>query len=83
MTDLKSLLTKEKNIMLGTKGTMRNIKMGKTKKVFLASDCLESTKKDIIKYAKLAGAEVEQLDMPSSEIGMICKKPFSISVLSY
>lgn len=83
MTDVKAVVAKEKGIVFGTEKTLKNIKAGKTKKVLIASDCLSDTKETLMRYAKIARAEVEQLKIPSEEIGMICKKPFPISVLSY
>jgi large subunit ribosomal protein L30e len=82
MNDLKKAL-KEGKLVFGTNRTMKLIKNGKAHKVYLAKNCNEDTKKEIIYYGKLAKIEVKQLDLPNEEIGMVCKKPFAISVLCY
>ena len=80
--DLKQAL-KEKEMVLGTKETIKGLKQGKLSKVFLASNCPNHVKEDIKHYAKLANAEVEELKIPDDEVGLLCKKQFSVSVLSY
>lgn len=82
MDELKKAL-KEPTITIGTENTLKKIRNGKTKKVFMASNCPEKTRKRIEYYAKIGSVEVVKLEMPSDEVGLICKKPFSISVLSY
>ena len=34
-------------------------------------------------YAKLSNVEVVNLDIPNDELGLACKKQFSISILGY
>ncbi|MEM4245035.1 MAG: ribosomal L7Ae/L30e/S12e/Gadd45 family protein [Candidatus Nanoarchaeia archaeon] len=82
MDELRKAL-KETTITFGTESTLKRLRNGKAKKVFMASNCPESTKKRIEYYTKIAKVELVKLDIPSDEIGLICKKPFSISVLSY
>ena len=69
---------KNKNIVYGTQVTLKNLKLGKTKTVFLARDCPNETKDKIKKYS----AEVIELDEPSNEIALICKRAHSVLVLS-
>jgi len=82
MDDLNKAL-KEGKLIFGTERTMKMIKSGKAHKIFLASNCDENVKEDIMHYSKITKIEVEQLEIPNEEIGMMCKKPFSISVLCY
>jgi len=82
MDKLKQAL-KEKNITFGTKATLRKLHQGEVKEVLISSNCPEEAREEIKHNAKLAGATVDELDIPDSEIGMICKKRFSVSVLSY
>ncbi len=79
--DFKKLL-KEKNVIIGTKRTIKAIKQGRVTKVFLASNCPEDTRKIIEYYSKIGKIEVNHLKMTGEEIGMACKKKFSIAVLS-
>ncbi len=77
LDELKNAL-KEKNLVFGTERTLKNLKLGKVKKVFLASNCLDKIREEVKSY----DIEVIELKEPSSEIALICKRPHSISVLS-
>ena len=81
ISEIKKALKEEKAI-IGTERTLKNLKLGKVSKVFLTSNCPASVKEDIKYYSKLAKVEVVQLKQPNDELGALCKKPFSISVLS-
>ncbi len=77
LSKLKSVL-KEKNIVYGAERTLKNLKMGKTKIVFLASNC----PKDIRDKIKSYDVEVIEMEEPSEEMALICKRAHSILVLS-
>lgn len=80
--DLKKALT-DKKMLYGTNETMKALKQGKVKEVFLASNCPAKVVSDIEHYAKLCGASVKRLDIHDKEVALICKKHHSISVLSH
>jgi len=82
MEDLRKVI-REPTIVFGTENTMKRLRNGKAKKVFIASNCPENMRKKIEYYTKIGKVELVKLDIPNDEIGMICKKPFSISVLCY
>ncbi len=82
MDALKKAL-KEKGLVFGTKATLRKLREGKVKNVLVAANCPKEVKEEIQHNAKMTKAEVTELEVPDSEIGMICKKRFSVSVLSY
>lgn len=77
LEELKKAL-KEKTIIFGTEKSLKNLRNGKTKRVFLASNCPEKTRKEIKGY----DVEVIELKEPNTEIALICKRPHPISVLS-
>ncbi len=79
--DIKKIL-KSKKLVIGTEKTLKNLKRGKASKVYETANSPERIKEDIKQYAKLSKAELIELDVPNDELGVICKKPFSISVLS-
>jgi len=83
MGDIEEIkqIVKEEKAVIGTKEVIKNLKLGKIKKVFVTSNCPDKVKEDIKYYSKLSGAEVVQLEQPNDELGTICKKPFSISIL--
>ena len=80
-TEIKKLL-KAGNVVLGTERTLKNLRLGKVEKILLSSNVAEKTEKDVNYYAGISNTEVQKLDIPNDELGIVCKKPFSISVLS-
>ena len=79
--DLKSLL-KTKKLIIGTGKTIKNLKLGKLSKVYVSSNCPKNIKEDIHYYCGLSGTDFVQLEETNEDIGIICKKPFFISVAS-
>lgn len=81
ITEIKKLL-KAKSLIIGKERTIKGLRLGKIGKVFLTVNCPKGVVEDISYYAGLAKAEVVHLGQNNEELGIICKKPFSISVLS-
>ena len=77
LDELKKAL-KEKKLIFGAERTLKNLKFGKCKKVFLSSNCSPKVREEI----KSFGVEVIELSEPNTEIALLCKRPHSISVLS-
>lgn len=73
---------KEKNIVFGSKETIKNLKRGAVKRVFLASNCPKKVETDIEHYAKIGKVEVTKLDQPNDELALLCKKPYPVTVVS-
>lgn len=67
-------------LVLGTERTLKLLREGKMKKVFLASNCAADVKEDIERYCELGKVECVQLSQSNEEIGTMCRKPFAISV---
>lgn len=80
LTEFKKLL-KSKSVIIGTGRTIKNLKKGNIGKIFLSSNCPESVERTLNYYASLNKIDVVKLQYPNDELGVICKKPFSISVL--
>lgn len=74
---------KEGKLIFGTKESLKAIKTGKAKEVFLAKNVKTEVKEEVEKYAKIEGLKVNILEKDNVELGALCKKPFSISVLCY
>ncbi len=74
---------KSQKITYGTRETLRNVKLGKTKTVFLSKDCEESTRKSLRYYSALEKIDIIALDQGSKDIAQLCKKNYPVSVLSY
>jgi large subunit ribosomal protein L30e len=82
MENLKKLL-KEGKVIIGTNQVMKNLKLGRLKEVYLSSNCPKNTVEDIKYYSKLNNVKINELKEDNEQLGIICKKPFSISVLGY
>ncbi|MBI3035533.1 ribosomal L7Ae/L30e/S12e/Gadd45 family protein [Candidatus Woesearchaeota archaeon] len=80
-SEIKKML-KSGNVVIGTERTMKNLKLGRVQKVLMSSNCPARVEKNISYYSGLSGAEVHKLEFPNDELSVICKKPFSISVLA-
>ena len=80
VNEIKKLL-KTTDLVLGTDLTMKALKNNELVKVFLASNAPEEMVKDIEYYASVAKIEVEKLDVPNDELGVVVKKPFSIACI--
>ena len=80
LSEIKKALKEEKTI-IGAEKTIKNLRLGKLDTIYLALNCSESVKKEINHYSKMSDTKVVQLKLPNDELGTLCKKPFSISVL--
>ena len=80
-SEIKKMI-KSGNVILGTERTIKNLKLGKVQKILVSSNCPANVEKDINYYAVLSGAEFYKLNYSNEELSVICKKPYSISVLA-
>lgn len=74
-------LLKENRVLIGKDITIKCLKKDMIKKIFLSSNCPEKIIKEIKYYASLAEVEVVSIEKNNEELGLLCKKPFFISVL--
>lgn len=81
MKELTNAL-KTKKVVFGTDKTLKLLRNDKLKTVFVASNCDEKVKEKIKHYAEINKTDVIELDMKNNEVGLFCKKPFFVSVLS-
>lgn len=77
---IKKLLKSEK-VVIGTDRTLKLLKNSSVESVFLSSNCPETVRRDIEYYAKMTKTPVIALNQPSDELGILCKKPYHVSVL--
>jgi large subunit ribosomal protein L30e len=80
-TEIKKLI-KAKNLVIGAERTIKNLKLGKVEKIIISSNCSERILNDLNYYSGLSKTETIRVNYPNDELGVICKKPFFISVLS-
>lgn len=72
----------EDEAFIGTEETIKNLKKGDVKKVFMSLNVPKDIEEDIEYYSEDQDVEIIDLDLSNKELGTICRKPFSISVLS-
>lgn len=75
-------LVESKAAVIGTKRTIKNLKLGKVEKIFLSSNCPKDAAGDIEYYSKIAKVPIIKLKYSNDDLGVMCKKSHSISVLS-
>lgn len=74
---------KTKKPIFGSEKAIKELRTGKLTSVYISSNCKEETKEDILHYAKLSNVKVIELSETNEDLGIICKKPFNISVISF
>lgn len=67
--------------VIGTKKILESLRHGKVKEVFLTSNCPDYVSKEIEHIKKLSDFNIVRIKQSNEELGVICKKPFAISVL--
>lgn len=72
----------EKNIVIGTRQSIKYLKLKKAKLIVIASNCPENIRNDIEQYSKLTGIKVEKFDGTAKQLGVFCGKPFPIATLA-
>lgn len=81
LAELKKLL-KKGTVVIGTKNTLKKLRNNKLEKIWLSSNVPETVKNDILKYSEISNVIVIELPIPNDELGVLCKKQFSVSVAS-
>jgi len=82
--EIKQLKSKVQDgkAIIGTDRVVKGIKSGIVKKVFLANNCPDEVKTDVVQFAKIANIPIETLPYDNEELGVFCKKNFFVSVLA-
>jgi len=68
---------------MGTERTMKLLRKGELKEVYLSKNCPKQIQEDVEHYAKLHSVKVNRAEETNEELGVICKKPFPISVIGF
>jgi len=72
---------KENKIIFGYKKVIKALKQSNLKLVILASNVPENIRKDIEYNSKLSGVKLKVSKKTNKDLGVLCGKPFSVSVL--
>ncbi|RMF56098.1 hypothetical protein D6745_00290 [Candidatus Woesearchaeota archaeon] len=78
--EIKSYL-KTNKLVLGSKETLKCLRASALEKVFLAANCRQDVSEEISHLAKLSETDVVKMRHIDQEMGALCKKPYSISVI--
>lgn len=68
-------------VILGSKETIRNLKLGKGKLVIVAKNAPDEIMEDVKYYAKLSNIPVYIYNGSSVKLGAVCGKPFTVAAL--
>ncbi|MFC1697226.1 50S ribosomal protein L30e [Nanoarchaeota archaeon] len=79
--EIKKIIETEK-VVFGKEQTLKNLKINNIKNIYVSSNCPAELKEDINHYSDLNDVKVIELTENNEELGVLCKKPFTISVLS-
>tara|TARA_Y100000034_G_scaffold131791_1_gene193324 strand:- start:343 stop:597 length:255 start_codon:yes stop_codon:yes gene_type:complete len=82
MKELREAIKEGKGLVFGTQRTLKKLKMNEVKKVYVSSNCPKDVLNDLEHYSKIHKVPLVKLKENNEELGVICKKPFYISVLS-
>ncbi len=80
MSNLREDLKKNKPI-LGLKVALKRLRNNKVSKVYVASN--SHAKDQLFNLGKSMGVEVVVVEEPSNALGILCKKSYSVSVISF
>ncbi len=69
-------------VVVGSRDVIRTIKGNKSKLVIAAKNIDERSAMEVKHLAKISNLKVLDFEGSSTELGSICGKPFSVSVLS-
>jgi len=81
LEELKNALN-ENNVIIGSKRSIKYLKLGKVKMIIISNNCPEDLRKDIEHYANSSRLKVEKFDGTAKQLGIFCGKPFPIATIA-
>lgn len=73
---------KTSNAILGYRRSIKFIKINRPKLVVMSDNVPEQIRNEMEHIAKLSGLKLEVYDGNSRDLGIVCGKPFPVSVLT-
>ncbi len=68
-------------LVIGAKSVLSKARSGDLDTIVLASNCPEHLVSEVEHVASVSGIDVDKFGSDSRELGELCRKPFTISVL--
>ena len=78
--DIKKL-HEQKKLILGSERTLKLLRVGKIKKIYLASNAPRNLKDDLSHYNLVTPVEIVELTQAVDELGTMCKRPFPVAAI--
>lgn len=78
--EMRKLLS-EKKLVVGRDLTLKGLHEGKLGRVMMASNCSDKLRGSLAKYCNQGKVDCVEMRQSGDELGIMCKKPFSISVI--
>ena len=69
-------------VILGSRQTLRLLKLGKGKLVIVASNCPKELREAVEYYCKLTGIKLYPFPGGSVELGVVVGKPYPVSLMT-
>jgi len=69
-------------VLLGSRSVLREVGLGRTKIVVIASNCPEDLREKITKVAGLSNIPVIQHPKTGLDLGILCGRPFTVSAMA-
>jgi ribosomal protein L30E len=79
-TDKLLKAAKESKLIVGFNETLKAVKLGNAKEVFMTKSCSEAMKRQLKEAADLSKVSVSELPITSEALSAQLKKPFNITV---
>lgn len=80
VTKIKKAL-EDKKLVIGSNRLLKELKVGRVEEIFITTNCPAALKDDLVSYADMNKKKATELDITNEELGVLCKKPFSINVV--
>ena len=79
-TDKLLKASKEGKLIIGFNETMRAVKLGHAKEVFMTKSCSDAMKRQLREIAELSKTSISELPITPEALSAQLKKPFNITV---
>ncbi len=77
-----AIAVKTGKVYFGANTAIKSAKTGRAKMIIIASNCPEEIRNDLEYYCKLSGTPLIVYKGTSTDLAMVCGKPFIVSALT-
>ena len=78
---IKKAIEENKEV-IGTKQVKSGLMNNELKEVIISSNCPVDVKEDLQRVADINGTLLTVIEQANDELGVVCKKPYSIAVMA-